>query len=90
MSLDSGSPTPRGPLAWSIKTTLIVGLAATAFAHHIAKPVDKPVDRAATPRPQAARPIADPEMTGSIGPRLQDRAQETRLDPCALRRGARD
>ncbi len=86
MSLDSGSPTPRGPLAWSIKTTLIVGLAATAFAHHIAKPVD----RAAAPRPQAARPIADPETTGSIGPRLQDRAQETHLDPCALRRGGRD
>lgn len=52
MSLDSGSPRPRGPLAWSIKTTLILGLGAMALAHHVTKPVGKP---------------ADPEVTGSIG-----------------------
>ena len=58
--------------------TLIVGLATTALAHYVARPVDRP----AAPRPQAARPTVDPEMTGSITPR----AHETRLDPCALRR----
>ncbi len=54
MSFDSGSPRPRGPLAWSIKTTLILGLGAMALAHHVTKPVGKP---------------ADPEVTGSIGAR---------------------
>ncbi|HEV2541817.1 MAG TPA: hypothetical protein VGU70_03520 [Methylobacterium sp.] len=52
MSLDSGSPRPRGPLAWSIKTALIVGLGATALAHQIAKPAAPPIE---------------PEVTGSIG-----------------------
>ncbi|MBA9069967.1 hypothetical protein FHR71_003731 [Methylobacterium sp. RAS18] len=70
MSFDSGSPRPRGPLAWSIKTALIVGLGATALAHHIAQPVGKPVHRG-----------GDPEVTGSVGVK----AQTLRLDPCALR-----
>ncbi|GJE73070.1 hypothetical protein [Methylorubrum podarium] len=70
MSLDSGSPRPRGPLAWSIKMSLILGLGATALAHHVAKPLPKP----------AAQAI-DPEVTGSIG----TSAQATRLDPCTLR-----
>ncbi|MEH3116064.1 MAG: hypothetical protein PGN25_22855 [Methylorubrum populi] len=72
MSLDSGSSRPRGPLAWSIKVTLVLGLAATALAHHAAKPTD--------PHRRSARLPGDPEVTGSIGPR----AQATRLDPCAL------
>ncbi|MBB2961670.1 hypothetical protein [Methylobacterium sp. R2-1] len=56
MSLDSGSPRPRGPLGWSIKMALIAGLGATALAHHIAKP---------------GQPMIDPEVTGSIGIRAQ-------------------
>lgn len=70
MSLDSGSPRPRGPLAWSIKTALIVGLGATALAHQVAKPVGKPGTH-----------LIDPEVTGSIG----SAARATQLDPCALR-----
>ncbi|CAO4174651.1 hypothetical protein [Methylorubrum populi] len=81
MSLDSGPQTARGPLSWSIKVTLILGLAATALAHHVAKPPEKPLS---SPQ-QTARLPGDPEVTGSIGPR----ARETRLDPC-LRPGARD
>lgn len=79
MSFDSGSPRPRGPLAWSIKTALIVGLGATALAHQIAQPVGKPAHRG-----------SDPEVTGSIGVK----AQALRVDPCTLRgavgTGARD
>ncbi len=86
MSFDSDRPRPRGPLAWSVKMTLILGLGATALAHHIARPVDTP----ATARQQSARHAGDPEVTGSIGAR----ALATRLDPCALsgplRAGARD
>lgn len=52
MSLNSGSPRPRGPLAWTIKMSLIVGLGATALAHHVAKP---------------GLHVIDPEVTGSIG-----------------------
>ncbi|MCJ2032503.1 hypothetical protein MKK50_24350 [Methylobacterium sp. J-043] len=79
MSFDSGSPRPRGPLAWSIKTALIVGLGAMALGHHIAQPGGKPPYRG-----------GDPEVTGSLG----SKAQTTRLDPCTLRgalgTGARD
>jgi hypothetical protein len=56
MSFDSGSPRPRGPLAWSIKMTLIVGLGATALAHHVTTPAAPPID---------------PEVTGSITTRAQ-------------------
>ncbi|OAH30161.1 MAG: hypothetical protein DI590_10765 [Methylorubrum populi] len=56
MSFDSGSPRPRGPLAWTIKMTLIVGLGAMALAHHLTRPAGMP---------------ADPEVTGSIGIKAQ-------------------
>nr|WP_246482113.1 hypothetical protein [Methylorubrum zatmanii] len=78
--MDSGPQTARGPLSWSIKVTLILGLAATALAHHVAKPPDKPLPR------QAARGPGDPEVTGSIGLH----AGATRLDPCVLRGGMRE
>ncbi|MRI54316.1 hypothetical protein D8770_10170 [Methylobacterium sp. DB1607] len=70
MSLDSGSPRPRGPLAWTIKMSLIVGLGATALAHHVAKPAGK-----------SGVHVIDPEVTGSI----ETSARTTRLDPCTLR-----
>ena len=70
---DPGARMPRGPLAFTVKVTLIAGLAAIALAHHLARPVE--------PRTQLARGPGEPEVTGSIG----GRAAATRLDPCALR-----
>ena len=50
--------------------SLIVGLGATALAHHVAKPAGKP-----------GLHVIDPEVTGSI----ETSARTTRLDPCTLR-----
>lgn len=73
-------PARRGPLGPTMTLAVAVGLASVGLTQHLSIIVGP--GRETPPRREArlARPVSDPEVTGSIG----GAARSASLDPCGL------